>query len=84
MKHVGLGLLLRFVDNEDNPDFDDEFIQLMSHPDTHAAYNRAYRIWKADEDGTKIFDGSEDQNTKAAERRRIDDYELGRYQSVDT
>jgi len=42
IKHVGLGPLLRFMDNEDNSDFDNEFIQLMSHPDTHAAYNRAY------------------------------------------
>jgi hypothetical protein len=56
LEHVGLGPLLQFVDNKDNPNYDDEFILLMSHPDTHAAYNRAYRIWKDDKDGEVGFD----------------------------
>lgn len=55
MKSVGLGPLLEFVDNEDNPDYDDEFVCLMSHPDTHAAYQRAYRIWKAEKEEKVLY-----------------------------
>jgi hypothetical protein len=50
MTSVGLGPLLKFVSNTENPDYDDEYTHLMSHPDTHAAYYRAYRLWKAEKD----------------------------------
>ena len=50
MTSVGLGPLLQFVSDEENPDYDDEYTCLMSHPDTHAAYYRAYRLWKAEKD----------------------------------
>jgi Heterokaryon incompatibility protein (HET) len=56
LKYVGLGPFLTFKDNKDNPDYDDEFLLAMSHPDTHAAYNRAYHIWKDDKDGKVNFD----------------------------
>jgi hypothetical protein len=50
MTSVGLGPLLQFVSDQENPDYDDEYIYLMSHPDTHAAYQRAYRLLKAEKD----------------------------------
>lgn len=45
MKSEGMGDLLKFVDDKENPDYDDEYTHLMSHQDTHAAYLRAYYIW---------------------------------------
>lgn len=54
MRSVGLGPFLEFRENEDNPDYDDEFVNIMSHPDTHAAFQRAYRLWKAEKNGESI------------------------------
>jgi len=45
MEEVGMGDLLSVLDDRENPDYDDEWVHIMSHPDTHAAYLRAYRIW---------------------------------------
>jgi hypothetical protein len=73
LEHVGLGPLLQFVDNKDNPNYDDEFILLMSHPDTHAAYNRAYRIWKDDKDGKVDFDNLKVDTTRVVPFAQKDD-----------
>ena len=54
MMSVGLGPLLQFISDQGNPDYDGEFLCIMSHPDTHAAYQRAYRIWKAEKDRGRI------------------------------
>ena len=45
MEEVGMGDLLSVLDDRENPDYDDEWVHIMSHPDTHAAYLRAYGIW---------------------------------------
>src|SRR6266496_3203098 len=36
------------------PTNDNEYTYLMSHPDTHAVYHRAYRLWKAEKDKKEI------------------------------
>lgn len=58
MKSVGMENLLKFVDDTENLDYDNEYIHLMSHPDTHAAYMRAYEVWTKRKGTQEQHDGS--------------------------
>ena len=40
-----MGDLLSVLDDRENPDYDDEWVHIMSHPGTHTAYLRAYGTW---------------------------------------
>lgn len=63
LEYVGLGKLLEFEkEKRSNPDYDHEFLLLMSHPDTHAAYFRAYYIWKDDREGKISFEAYKTNN----------------------